>query len=332
MVKTKYKKVFVIGSNSFSAGSLIYFLLLKKFKVIGISRSKINKKNFLRFNASHKNFSFYKADINTDLKKIKKLINSTKPDYIINFASQSMVGQSWDTPLDWFYTNSYSMIDLYDFLSRLKFKFKLVHISTPEVYGNIKNYVFENNIFNPTTPYAASRVTADHFLQIINQKRSFNYNIIRASNVYGEYQRIYRIIPKVIYCILKNKKIKLDGGGISVRNFIHIDDVSKATIKIMQQGKKGHVYHIAGDKLISIKNLTKLICEKMSYNFKKLIKPGPERIGKDKYYKLSNKKIKKEFKWEQKISLDNGIQKCIIWMKDNIHLFVKNDENYVHKK
>lgn len=332
MAKTKYKKIFVIGSNSFSAGSLIYFLLKKKYKVFGLSRSKINRKEFLRFNPFDNNFHFRIIDLNKNIDKLIKLINKEKPNYIINYASQSMVGQSWENTLDWFYTNSYSLVNLYHKLSKLSFKFKLIHVSTPEVYGNLNSFVKETNVYNPTTPYAVSRVTADQFLKIINQKSNLNFNIIRASNVYGEFQRIYRIIPKVIYCILKNKKVKLDGGGLSMRNFIHIDDVSRATIKIIERGINQATYHIAGDKLISIKDLVKTLCIKMNYNYKKLVLSTPERIGQDKYYKLSNKKIKNKFKWKEEISLDNGLESCITWMKDNINSFNKTDENYLHKK
>ena len=111
-----------------------------------------------------------------------------------------------------------------------------------------------------------------------------------------------------------------------------IDDVSRATIKIIERGINQETYHIAGDKLISIKDLVKTLCIKMNYNYKKLVLSTPERIGKDKYYKLSNKKIKNNFKWKEEISLDNGLESCITWMKDNINSFNKTDENYLHKK
>lgn len=331
MVKKKIEKVIVIGSNSFSAGSLINILLSKKLNVVGISRSKINKKIFQRFDRLKKNFNFYNLDINKHNDKIVKIIKNFKPDYIINYASQSMVGQSWENPEDWFLTNSFSTIKLYSKISLFKFKTKLIHISTPEIYGNIKNKVKENTNYNPTTPYAVSRVTADQYLQILTKTKKINSCIIRASNVYGEYQRIYRIIPKTIYSILKNKKLYLDGGGISKRNFIHIDDVSDATYKVMQKGKSGEVYHISSDEIMSIKELVKLICDKMKYNFDKLIKVSPERLGKDKFYILANKKIKK-LGWKPKISLSNGIDRCIKNILENIKRYNKLDENYIHKK
>ena len=332
MAQKKIKKIIIIGSNSFSAGSLINILLMKNFKVYGISRSKINENKFLRFNIKNKNFIFKKLDINKDLNEIINIIKKVKPNYVINYASQSMVGQSWGNATDWFFTNSFSIVKLYDSIAKLKDKTKLIHVSTPEVYGSLKSTTSENSFYNPTTPYAVSRVTADQYLKILHDNGKINYCSIRASNVYGEHQRLYRIIPKTIISILKKEKFKLDGGGNSKRNFIHIDDVSEATYKIIQKGKSGEIYHIASNEIISIRNLVKFICKKMNYNFNNLVKISPERPGKDKFYILSNKKLKNNFNWQPKISINDGINKCIDWIKKDLKSFSKNDNEYVHKK
>ena len=130
---------------------------------------------------------------------------------------------------------------------------------------------------------------------------------------------------------MKKKRLKLDGGGKSSRNFIHIDDVSDATYEVMKKGKNGEIYHISSDHVISIKDLVRNICKKMNYNFNQLVKFSPERVGKDKFYSLSNKKIRKEFKWKPKINLDEGLDKCISWVKTNLNSFSKSDEKYQHK-
>ena len=204
MVKKKYKKVFVIGANSFSAGSFINLMIKKKkFKIFGVSRSNLSKNHFCYFNQKNKNFVFQKIDLNKNLKKLFYLIKKNNPNYIVNYASQSMVGQSWTNSADWFLTNSFSTIKLYEYLSQNKNKIKLVHISTPEVYGNTRGDFMESTIYNPTSPYAVSRVTADQYLKILYEKKGFNYCAVRASNVYGPCQKLYRIIPKTIYSILK---------------------------------------------------------------------------------------------------------------------------------
>ena len=331
MDKKKNKIAVVLGSNSFSAGSMISKLLKNNYTVIGVSRSKFNEPKFQRFNYLKKNFKFFKLDINKDIKKIINLIKFNKPKFILNYAAQSMVGQSWENPSDWFLTNSFSTIKFYNHLSKLDFKFRLIHISTPEVYGNTTKKITENNYYNPTTPYAVSRVTADQYLKILHENKNLNYCSIRASNVYGEFQRVYRIIPKTILFILKKKKLKLDGGGVSERNFIHIDDVSSATLKVMIRGKSGEIYHVSSNKLISIRDLVKLVCKKMNYDFDKLVSPGPERIGKDKSYILSNSKIVK-LGWKTKINLQDGINKCIKNIRKYLREYNFKDENYIHKK
>jgi dTDP-glucose 4,6-dehydratase len=332
MVKKKNKKIIVIGSNSFSAGSLIKLLLKKGNQVIGVGRSNINKNHFLAFNNNSSNFKFIKLDINKDHKKIFFLIKTAKPLYIINYASQSMVGQSWDNPIDWFRTNSFSLVRLYYNISKLNFKFKLIHISTPEVYGSLKKNAKENELYKPSTPYAVSRVTADQFLRILFNQNKINFCSIRASNVYGEYQKLYRIVPKTIFSILNNAKFKLDGDGTSMRNFIHIDDVSLAIYKIMKKGRSGEIYHVAGNTMISIKNLVKKICNIMNYSYSNLIIKSSERKGQDKFYSLSAKKMMNEFNWEPKITLDQGLLRCINWIKNNLRYFNKNDQIYIHKK
>ena len=304
-------KAIIIGSNSFYGAHYTKLLLKKKFKVVGISRSKVKENHFLPFDKNHRNFNFKKFDLNHDLKKIFSLIKKFKPNYIINFSSQSMVNESWESPQDWFLTNSYSVPSLYAYMNKLKFKFRLVHISTPEIYGNINGIISEKQKFNPTTPYAISRTNADFFLKNLNKEFNFDFVGTRAANIYGEHQDLYRIIPKTIYSILK-KKIFLHGGGKSVRSFIHIEDVCSATYKIMiKKRNKGEFYHISSENYVSIRNLIKLICKIYNYDFKNLVIDTKDRIGKDQFYKLSSKKIKK-FGWKAKISLTEGIKKLEI--------------------
>ncbi len=326
------KKIFVIGSNSFSAGSFIKLLLLKNYKVYGISRSKLNPHYLSAFNLNHRNFTFKRYDLNKDNKNIINFIKKINPDNLVNFASQSMVGESWENPLHWYKTNSFSTIELFYKISNLKKKPKIIQISTPEMYGNIKKLTYENENYNPTTPYAASRVTADHFLKLLYNQKKINYIIVRPSNVYGEYQKLYRIIPRTIYKILKKERLNLHGGGFSKRNYIHIDDVSDAILKVIQKGKNGNCYHISSDKLISIREIVEIICKKMNYNFKKLAKISSTRRGTDDAYFLSSKKIKKELKWKSAISIDEGIDRTIKWIRDNLKNFKKKDLDYNHKK
>ncbi len=325
-------KAIIIGSNSFYGSHFTKLLLEKKFNVVGISRSKIKKNHFLPFDKNMKNFKFLKMDLNSDLSKILDLIKKYRPNYIVNFSSQSMVSESWKNPQDWFLTNSYSVPSLYGMLNNLKFKFRLVHISTPEVYGSTKGTISEEEKFNPTTPYAISRVNADFFLKSLKKEFKFDFVGTRAANIYGEFQDLYRIIPRTIYSIINNKKLFLHGGGSSIRSFIHIKDVCEATYKIMKnKNNSGEFYHISTKNYISIRNLVKLICKIYNYNYLDLVTNSEDRVGKDKFYKLDIKKVQK-LGWNSKISLYEGVKKTGDWLIKNKNKFTKDELNYLHKK
>ena len=325
-------KAIIIGSNSFYGSHFAKLLLKKKSNVVGIITSKIKKKHFLPFDKNTQNFKFLKMDLNIDLSKVLGFIKKYRPNYIINFSSQSMVSESWKHPQDWFLTNSYSVPSLYGMLNNLKFKFRLVHISTPEIYGSTKGVISEDEKFNPTTPYAISRVNADFFLKSLNKEFKFDFVGTRAANIYGEHQDLYRIIPRTIYSIINNKKLLLHGGGASIRSFIHIKDVCEATYKIMKsKNNSGEFYHISSKNYISIRNLVELICKIYNYDYLKLVTNSEDRVGKDKFYKLDIKKIEK-LGWNSKISLYAGIKKTGDWLIKNKNKFIKNELNYLHKK
>ena len=122
----------------------------------------------------------------------------------------------------------------------------------------------------------------------------------------------------------------MHGGGFSKRSFIHIDDVSEATYKIMMKGKLYNTYHISTNKIISIRQLTLKIISKLKGR-NKLIRNTIDRLGKDKIYYLNSDKLRK-LKWKDKISLDDGINNTIDWVKNNFELLKKEKRIYVHKK
>ena len=327
-------KVLVLGCNSFSGSSLVNFLLNKGFSVIGISRSS-EKKHYLscyRQNEYLKNFKFHKLDINKNKNKIIKILNNFKPEIVINYSAQSMVNESWDSPTDWYYTNVIGTVSLLEELKNKKYLKKYIHFSTPEVYGSTSKNIRENSFFNPSTPYAVSRLTTDHHINLLYKEFDFPSIITRASNVYGPFQDLYRIIPLTIFKILKKDKLFLHGGGRSKRSFIHINDVNNALLKIIRKGKVGHTYHISTNKKISIYDLVTKICKQMKYDFDDLTIISEDRKGKDQNYFLNSNKLRKELNWQEKISIDKGIVEVIDWLKRNIKYTKKIDTKYIHKK
>lgn len=329
------KKFLIIGSNSFAGSNFINYLLNKKFNVIGLSRSKENSAHFSCYkkNLNLKNFIFYKIDLNKGVDKIIKTIKKHKPSYIINFAAQGMVNESWERPLDWYNTNIISQVDLFEKIKSFSFIKKYINFSTPEVFGNNNNELFEDAYFKPSTPYAISRAAFDYHLAANSHHANFPIILTRTANIYGPYQKLYRVVPKAIVSFLNKRNFYLDGSGSSVRSFIFMDDVSEALFKIIKSKKKIYSYHIATNKFVTIENLVKRIGFLMKIDSTKYIKKiKKDRIGKDHVYKLNNNKIKKNLSWKPKTHLDKGILETIKWIKKDYKNFKSSDLIYKHIK
>ena len=327
-------KFLVIGSNSFSGQSFIKYILQKKDvkKVFCVSRSSNKKFSPEEFNIFSKKVFFTKININNEKssKLIKRLIIKNEINYIINYASQSMVGESWIYPIDWYRTNVIGTISLVEGLRGVNCIKKFIHFTTPEVYGSQNKFQKESFSFNPSTPYAISRACSDYHLKLLHKEFNFPVIFTRASNVYGEFQDFYRLIPKA-FIFAKNKMIfPLQGSGISKRNFIHIDDVSEAIYQIFKKGKIGETYHISSKNMHSIKNIVEKIYKLYDLNPKNYLDIKEERVGKDLFYKLDSSKLRKNIKWSQKISLEDGLIRYKSWFQK---IKLKNLKiNYIHKK
>ena len=327
-------KIFVIGSNSFSGASFINFALAKNFSVFGISRSELPNNVFLPYSDNInkvEKFKFFQLDLNNDLDEIISLINQEKPEYIFNFAAQSMVAESWDFPEQWYMTNAVSTTKLFNKLKDCLFLKKYIHVTTPEVYGSCSGYIKEDMRFNPSTPYAASRAAGDISLKTFVDNYNFPAVSTRAANVYGYGQQLYRIIPRTILYIKQGKKLQLHGGGHSERSFIHIDDVSDATMKIALKGKIGETFHISTKSSITIRNLVNLICLKMNVEFDQYVDIVDDRPGKDAAYLLNSEKLRQSLAWQDNISLDQGITEVINWIDTNIDILSNENDYYIHK-
>jgi len=326
-------KTLIIGSNSFSGAALCEHLLNQDRQVVGISRSAQPIAELLPYtNTVRGDFKFYQRDINKHLDLIEDLIDKEKPAYIYNFAAQSMVGQSWESPEDWFHTNTVSTVKLFNMLKEKEWLSRYIHISTPEVYGTCTGYISESTTYNPSTPYATSRAAADMSLKNFYDVYQLPFVSTRAANVYGAGQQLYRIIPKTIVCALLGKKLTLHGGGYSERSFIEISDVSSATQKIGELGELGQTYHISTKSTVSIRQLVRMICEQLSVDFGMLVEISDDRMGKDDAYLLDSSKLRNELAWRDKTTLEIGIAKTIAWVMDNLDTLSTQPLSYIHKK
>jgi dTDP-glucose 4,6-dehydratase len=330
------KVVLIIGSNSFTGSHLVQHCLEKGYKVIGISRSDEYPMVMLPYlynGNESSNFSFFKLDVNEDLKKILKICDDNEPEIIANFAAQGEVRSSWQKPSQWYETNTISIVKLTDELRKRNYLKKYLTASTPEVYGSTSDNLKENHNYSPSTPYAASKLAGDLHLITLHKRYEFPVIFTRSANVYGIHQQLYRIIPRAIIYLKMKKKIQLHGNGKSERSFIHIRDVVEATLKIAEKGTIGDVYHISPDgDDISIYEVVKSICKMMNYDFNTSVELIDQNFGQDSKYSISSSKLRKDLNWKPKISLQIGIEEMINWIDNHWSEISKMPLEYIHKK
>lgn len=326
-------KFLILGSNSFSGATFAGYLAEQGYDVLATSRSPEPHEALLpyKWNPASGSVRFEAIDINHDLDRLDALLKRERPTHVVNFAAQSMVGESWANPDHWMMTNVVSTVRLHERLRHYDGLERYVHVTTPEVYGSTEGWVREDQAFNPSTPYAVSRAAGDMSLRSYFQTYGFPVVFTRAANVYGPGQQLYRIIPRSILAAIGGQKLRLDGGGVSVRVFIHMRDVSDATLRIALNGRLGECYHISGYELVSIRQLVETILRRLDRRFEDCVEIGPERPGKDTAYTLDSFKLRSELGWRDRISLTEGIDDVVSWAERFRDALPQLPAKYEHK-
>ena len=326
------KKFLVTGGSGFIGSNLVKFLLKKSYFVINIDRlsysaNPYNLKNIIK----NKKYKFFKADIK-DQVLIYNILSRFKPDGIFNLAAETHVDRSIDDPKNFINSNIlgvYNLIEvLRKFSRKYKKKIKLIHISTDEVYGDIKKQKRsdEKSSYNPSSPYSASKASADHLVKSFVKTYKLPAIISNCCNNYGPNQFPEKLIPKLIYNILNNKPLPLYGGGKNSREWIHVNDHCEALLKIFNKGKIGECYNVGSNQNIEnleiAKKLLKISKNKLlKLNKKSKIKFVKDRPGHDFRYALNSKKILKKLNWKAKISLNVGLSQTFDWYSNNRKFF-----------
>ena len=309
--------VLILGSSSFAGASMVNFLISKKkYNIYGTYRRKKNKAYLPYLKQSKKiNFKNIKVDFTKSPKRLSNIILKLKPKYIIDFASICMVNQSWENLETYININILYKSFLLQKIKKFKFLKKYIYISTPEIFGSSKLIKENCDIYNPSTPYATSKLCFELLLK--NFAKNFNAPIIiaRFSNFFGPGQPLYRLIPKLINCIDNKIKFPLEGKGQSKRNYIYSYDFCNGIHKVMSKGKIKNIYHFSGPEDYKTTDIIKILCQLKSYSRKKLIKITKKRVGQDLNYKLDCKKTKKELNWRPSYTFKKALKLVIDYQK-----------------
>lgn len=324
----KLRNVLITGGNGFIGHNFIKYLLKKnkKAKIINIdkiSKYSINKKKIKLKN--YKNYKFVRCDIN-DSTQIKNLLNKYSINTVVNFASESHVDRSIDSPKKFYFNNTLGTINLANHCLNkwLKINFegtRFLQISTDEVFGSVtgNKSVSEIAKYDPSSPYSSSKSSADLGIFSFIKTYKFPANIVYMCNNFGPYQNKEKFIPTVIQSCLNKRSIPIYGNGKNIRQWIFTEQACEAIYKVLIYGRDLENYNIGSNFYFSNINLAKKICEIFSnkvdknYNYKKLIKFVQDRPGHDFRYSLNYKKIIKNLKMNSKRNFQKDLETTIDW-------------------
>ena len=261
-------------------------------------------------------FYFHKADIcNHD--DVQKVIKDRAINVIVNFAAESHVDRSIESSFDFLRTNVMGTQNLLDLARRHQID-RFLQVSTDEVYGAISSGSWEEDEpLKPNSPYSASKAGADLLVLAYGKTYGMNVGITRCCNNYGLRQFPEKIIPLFVSNLIDGKRVPIYGDGKQIREWIHVDDHCHAVASVLENGKPGEIYNIAGtDEFENIQLARKIIAyfgksEEDAFEF------VTDRKGHDIRYSLTGNKIRKELGIEPKIAFEKGLEETIDWYVAN---------------
>ena len=282
------------------------------------------------------NYNFIKADI-CDFESVKEIFIKYKINKVIHFAAESHVDRSIKDPFSFAQTNVMGTLSLLqaareawckDYSNKLFY-----HISTDEVYGSLINnddLFTETTRYDPHSPYAASKASADHFVRSFGDTFGMPILISNSSNNFGPYQFPEKLIPLFITNIINNKPLPIYGKGENIRDWLYIGDHVSAIDAIFHEGKINETYNIGGfnewkniDVVKLIIKITDKLLGREEGSSKKLMMYVRDREGHDLRYAIDATKLKNELGWEPSLQFEEGLEKTIKWYLDN--------ENWIEK-
>lgn len=272
--------------------------------------------------------SYKKVSIG-DTKRIEKILHLFQPNFIFNLAAETHVDKSILNPNVFIETNVsethnflVSTLNFYNSLNQVhKNIFKIIHISTDEVFGDIPLNslpVDESYQYKPSSPYSASKAASDHLFKAYFKTFNLPVIVTNCTNNYGPYQNEEKFIPVIIKNVINKNKIPLYGNGLQSRDWLYVDDHCKALYAILCNGKVGESYNIGSDREITNIDLIKIILNLLyakqvikNPNLENNIIQIKDRLGHDKRYALNSSKLRNNLDWKPLTTFEIGINKTI---------------------
>jgi dTDP-glucose 4,6-dehydratase len=261
-------------------------------------------------------YEFFKADIaNAD--QMDALMTEHQFYAVINFAAESHVDRSINSPLNFIHTNVVGTSVLLDCARRHGVQ-RFIQISTDEVYGSLgeSGKFTEQSPLDPSSPYSASKAGADLLALACYTTYSQEVIVTRCSNNYGPYQFPEKLIPLMIIKALRDEPLPIYGDGLNVRDWIHVEDHCAAIVAVLFEGKPGATYNFGGGNEMVNLDVVKTILQKLEKP-QSLISFVTDRLGHDRRYAIDSSFAQRELKWTPRKHFKDGLDATIQWYMDN---------------
>ncbi len=316
------KTIIVTGGAGFIGSNFVYYMLKKypSYRIVCLDAlTYAGNLSTLKKATEKENFRFVKGDIR-DAELVEKIFEEEKPDIVVNFAAESHVDRSIEDPQVFLETNIMGPKVLMD--TCLKHGVKRYHqVSTDEVYGDLPLdrpdlFFTEKTNLNASSPYSASKASADLVTMAYHRTYGLPATISRCSNNYGPYHFPEKLIPLMIINALHDKKLPVYGDGKNVRDWLYVEDHCKAIDMIIHADCIGEVYNVGGHNEMANIDIVKLILKELGKP-ESLIEFVEDRKGHDRRYAIDPTKIKEQLGWEPETKFENGIVKTIKWYLDH---------------
>ena len=344
--------IIVTGGAGFIGSALIRYIIAKtNYKVVNIDKLTYSGNiESLRSISNNKNYIFEQVDI-CDSAELERVFNESHPDIVIHLAAESHVDRSIDGPLEFINTNVVGTFTLLEcsrnYFQKLdrykKAKFRFLHVSTDEVYGDLNSssdFFTEETRYDPSSPYSASKASSDHLVRAWYRSYGLPILITNCSNNYGPFQFPEKLIPHVILNAINGKKIPIYGDGSQIRDWLYVEDHIIALMDVAFKGSIGETYNIGGNNEVQNIEVAKMICSILDQlapqklnginSFSELITYVEDRPGHDVRYAIDSNKIKKNIGWSPKENFESGILKTVQWYLENLS-WSKNIQNGNYK-
>lgn len=310
-------RILVTGGLGFIGSNFIQYMLVKHRNVEIVNVDKMsygaNPANLKSYETNPR-YTFYRGDI-AEKAPTRKLVRDV--DVVVNFAAESHVDRSIVDPWPFVHSNIIGVLTILEAIRQADNHARLLQVSTDEVYGEVREgSANEHAPLAPSSPYAASKASADMLVGAHHRTYGTDVVITRCTNNFGPYQFPEKLIPKTVIRARNNLVVPMYGSGSAVRDWIYVADHCEALDVVIANGKSGEIYNIAGHNELENLEIVRRILE-ISNRPQRLVRHVEDRPGHDARYSLDDAKIRKKLGWRPRHRFEEALKQTVEWYVGN---------------